>query len=262
MSPVQSTLISKVVGPFQRFFKVEAASGLLLILATAIAMIWANSGLSETYNRCVNWELTVQVGEVFKLSKPLILWINDGLMAIFFFVVGLEIKREIVVGELSSFRQAALPLFAAIGGMVLPALLFLILHGHQPGIEGWGIPMATDIAFSLGILSLLGRRVPLALKVFLAAFAIVDDLGAVIVIASFYSESIGWNYLLIALGLFILLAVSVRVGMRSGILFLIVGGFVWYYVLKSGLHPTVAGVMLALSFRSVEALSSASLTVS
>lgn len=245
MSPMQSTLISKVVGPFQRFFKIEAASGLLLILATAIAMIWANSGLSGTYNQCVNWELTVQVGEVFKLSKPLILWINDGLMAIFFFVVGLEIKREIVVGELSSFRQAALPLFAAIGGMLLPALLFLILHGHQPGIEGWGIPMATDIAFSLGILSLLGRRVPLALKVFLAAFAIVDDLGAVIVIAAFYSESIGWNYLLIALGLFILLAVSVRLGMRSGILFLVVGGFVWYYVLKSGLHPTVAGVMLA-----------------
>lgn len=245
MSAKQSNIITKIAGPFQRFFKVEAASGILLIVATVFAMIWANSGFSDSYNKIINWELTVQVGQVFYLSKPLILWINDGLMAIFFFVVGLEIKREILVGELSTFRQAALPVFAAIGGMLIPAVLFVVLHGSNPGVEGWGIPMATDIAFSLGILSLLGKRVPLALKVFLAAFAIVDDLGAVIVIAAFYSESIGWNYILIALSLFIMLAVSLRVGMRSGTVFLIVGGFIWYYVLKSGLHPTVAGVMLA-----------------
>ncbi len=246
MSAKQSLIASKVVGPFQRFFQVEAASGILLMVAAVIAMIWANSALSDVYQRIIDWELTIQVGQVFKLSKPLILWVNDGLMAIFFFVVGLEIKREILVGELSTFRQAALPIFAAIGGMLAPALIFIMLQGNNPGSEGWGIPMATDIAFSLGILSLLGKRVPLALKVFLAAFAIVDDLGAVVVIAAFYSESIGWNYLLMALGVFILLAIFLRVGMRSGTVFLVLGGFVWYYVLKSGLHPTVAGVMLAL----------------
>jgi len=245
MSAKQSPILIRVVGPFQRFFKVEAASGILLIIATIIAMVWANSSLSDVYQRIVNWELTVQVGQVFMLSKPLILWVNDGLMAIFFFVVGLEIKREILVGELSTFRQAALPIFAAIGGMLVPALVFVLLQGNKPGVEGWGIPMATDIAFSLGILSLLGKRVPLALKVFLAAFAIADDLGAVLVIAAFYSESIGWNYLLIALILFISLAIAIRVGMRSGTVFLVIGGFIWYYVLKSGLHPTVAGVLLA-----------------
>jgi NhaA family Na+:H+ antiporter len=241
----QSVLFSRVVGPFQRFSRIEAASGILLIIATAVAMFWANSGFSDAYHRIVNWELTVQVGQVFKLSKPLILWINDGLMAIFFFVVGLEIKREILIGELSTFRQASLPIFAAIGGMLVPALIFVTLQGDHPGKEGWGIPMATDIAFSLGILSLLGKRVPLSLKVFLAAFAIVDDLGAVVVIAAFYSESIGWNYLLTALVLFILLAASLRAGMRSGTVFVVVGAFIWYYVLKSGLHPTIAGVMLA-----------------
>ncbi len=241
----QSILFSRVVSPFQRFFKIEAASGILLIIATVVAMIWANSGLSETYDKIVHWEITVQVGQVFYLSKPLILWVNDGLMAIFFFVVGLEIKREILIGELSTPRKAALPIFAAIGGMLVPALFFVIFQGKNPGAEGWGIPMATDIAFSLGILSLLGKRVPLSLKVFLAAFAIVDDLGAVLVIAAFYSESIGWDYLMIAGGLFVLLAFSLRVGMRSGEVFMVVGGFVWYYVLKSGLHPTVAGVMLA-----------------
>ncbi len=216
-----------------------------MLLASAIAIFWANSGLSGSYHGIFNWKLTVQVGQVFMLSKPIILWINDGLMAVFFFVVGLEIKREIVVGELSTFRQAALPILAALGGMLMPALIFAVLQDDQPGREGWGIPMATDIAFSLGILSLLGKRVPLGLKVFLAAFAIVDDLGAVVVIAAFYSVSIGWNYLMIAGLLFVLLGLSVRLGMRSGVVFLVVGGFVWYFVLKSGLHPTVAGVMLA-----------------
>ncbi len=245
MSAKQTTVITNLLGPFQRFFKIEAASGILLLICTAIAMIMANSSFSEVYTRWVNWELSVQVGNVFNLSKPLILWINDGLMAIFFFVVGLEIKREILVGELASFRQASLPILAAIGGMVIPASLFYALHGNNPGAEGWGIPMATDIAFSLGILSLLGKRVPLALKVFLAAFAIVDDMGAVIVIAAFYSESIGWENLMIAGALFIMLAIAIRSGMRNGEVFLIVGGFIWYFVLKSGLHPTIAGVALA-----------------
>lgn len=245
MSARQTTAINALLGPFQRFFKAEAASGILLLVCTAIAMIMANSSASDVYARTVNWEFSVQVGNVFKLSKPLILWINDGLMAVFFFVVGLEIKREILVGELSTFRQAALPIIAAIGGMVIPATVFVILHGDHPGSEGWGIPMATDIAFSLGILSLLGKRVPLALKVFLAAFAIVDDMGAVGVIAAFYSESVGWDNLLIAAVLFLLLAIAVRVGMRNGEVFLVVAGFIWYFVLKSGLHPTIAGVALA-----------------
>lgn len=245
MAVRQPALISRVVGPFQRFSRIEAASGILLLLASAVAIFWANSSWSDSYHGILNWELTVQVGQVFKLSKPIILWINDGFMAIFFFVVGLELKREIIVGELTSARQAALPILAALGGMLLPAIIFIVLQDGQPGREGWGIPMATDIAFSLGILSLLGKRVPLAFKVFLAAFAIVDDLGAVVVIAAFYSASIGWDYLLIAAVLFILLGISVRIGMRSGIVFLVVGGFVWYFVLKSGLHPTVAGVMLA-----------------
>jgi NhaA family Na+:H+ antiporter len=245
MPTKQKFILSKVVGPFQRFFGIQAASGILLIIATMLAMTWANSGWSGAYDSIVNWELTVQIGEFFKLSKPLILWINDGLMAVFFFVVGLEIKREILVGELSTFRQAALPIFAAIGGMLVPALIFVGFHWNRPSVGGWGIPMATDIAFSLGILSLLGKRVPLSLKVFLAAFAIVDDLGAVMVIAAFYSESIGWEYLLIAAVIFLLLALYLRMGMRSGTVFLVAGGFVWYYVLKSGLHPTVAGVMLA-----------------
>ncbi|MCK4853107.1 MAG: Na+/H+ antiporter NhaA [Bacteroidales bacterium] len=245
MSAKQSRPIPTLIGSFQRFFKVEAAGGILLLVCTAIAMIMANSGASDFYNRTVNWELSVQVGNVFKLSKPLILWINDGLMAVFFFVVGLEIKREILVGELSSFRQAVLPIMAAVGGMVIPATMFAVLHGDNPGSEGWGIPMATDIAFSLGILSLLGKRVPLSLKVFLAAFAIVDDMGAVVVIAAFYSESVGWDNLLIAMVLFIMLYLSIRSGMRNPGVFLVVSIFIWYYVLKSGLHPTIAGVALA-----------------
>jgi NhaA family Na+:H+ antiporter len=244
MSTRQNTL-SNLLGPFQRFFKVEAASGILLLICTAIAMVMANSGAGDFYNRTVNWDLSVQVGNVFKLSKPLILWVNDGLMAIFFFVVGLEIKREILVGELASFRQAALPILAALGGMAAPASVFIVLHGNNPGSEGWGIPMATDIAFSLGILSLLGKRVPLALKVFLAAFAIVDDMGAVLVIAAFYSESVGWDNLLIAGILFIMLALAIRFGMRNDEVFLVAAGFIWYFVLKSGLHPTIAGVALA-----------------
>ena len=245
MSTKQSSALTTIVGPFQRFMKVEAAGGILLLVCTAIAMIMANSGLSDFYNRTVNWELSVQVGNVFKLSKPLILWINDGLMAIFFFVVGLEIKREILVGELSSFRKATLPIMAAVGGMVIPATMFAVLQGDNPGSEGWGVPMATDIAFSLGILSLLGKRVPLSLKVFLAAFAIADDLGAVVVIAAFYSESIGWDNILIAGVLFVMLFLSIRSGMRNPTVFLVVSIFIWYYVLKSGLHPTIAGVALA-----------------
>ena len=180
--------------PFRKFLAIESSGGIILIFATIAALIIANSGLGSAYETF--WKIDFMVGtESFNLTKPIILWINDGLMAIFFFMVGLEIKRELLAGELSSPKQAALPIIAAIGGMIVPATLFLILNSGSAGTQGWGIPMATDIAFSLGILSLLGKRVPIALKVFLVAFAIVDDIGAVIVIAMFYSAEIHWGLL-------------------------------------------------------------------
>lgn len=245
MAKRSSDIVDVIVAPFQRFIKIESSSGVLLIIATLIALFWANSPLSYLYYDIFNFKLTIQFGDFFELHKPLILWINDGLMAIFFFVVGLEIKREVLLGELSSLKKASLPVFAAIGGMLVPALLFVILHAGRPGVEGWGIPMATDIAFSLGVLALLGKRVPLALKIFLTAFAIVDDIGAVLVVALVYSSQIYINMLLIGIGLFVVLYILILAGLRSPIVFIVAGGIIWYFFLKSGLHPTIAGVMLA-----------------
>ena len=246
MNLKQKNVLKPIIEPFQRFSRIEASSGILLIAATIVALVWANSRWSDHYFELFNDELTIQIGSLFKLSKPLILWINDGLMGIFFFVVGLEIKREVMLGELSSFKQASLPIFAAIGGMLMPALLFTVMHGSQPGHEGWGVPMATDIAFSLGILSLLGKRVPVSLKIFLTAFAIADDLGAVLVIAFFYSSQIYWNMILIAMGIYIVLWLLMYFGVRNWFVFFIFGTAVWYYFLKSGIHPSFAGVMLAM----------------
>ena len=242
----QSKVLKPIIQPFQRFFKIEASSGILLIIATVVALIWANSRWSDHYFNLFNGDLTIQIGSLFKLSKPLILWINDGLMGIFFFVVGLEIKREVMIGELSSLKQASLPIFAAVGGMLIPAAIFILLQGNQPGHEGWGVPMATDIAFSLGILSLLGKRVPVSLKIFLTAFAIADDLGAVLVIAFFYSSQIYWTMILIAMGIFAFLWILMYVGLRNWFVFFILGSAVWYFFLKSGIHPSFAGVLLAL----------------
>lgn len=242
----QTKVLKTIIQPFQRFFSIEASSGILLITATIVAMIWANSRWSDHYFNLINGDLTIQVGSLFKLSKPLILWVNDGLMGIFFFVVGLEIKREVMIGELSSLKQASLPIFAAVGGMLIPAVLFIMLHGNQPGHEGWGVPMATDIAFSLGILSLLGKRVPVSLKIFLTAFAIADDLGAVLVIAFFYSSQIYWNMILIAMGIYVFLWILMYLGLRNWFVFFLLGSAVWYYFLKSGIHPSFAGVLLAL----------------
>lgn len=239
-------VISTILSPFDRFVQMESSSGILLILCTIVAMIWANSDYAESYHAL--WQLPFALGpEALHLTKPLILWINDGLMAVFFFVVGLEIKREIVAGELSSFKQAALPIGAALGGMILPAGIFLLLNQGRPGSEGWGIPMATDIAFSLGVLALLGSRIPLTIKVFLTAFAIVDDLGAVIVIAFFYSTGVQLQLLGLAavvLGLMFLLN---RMNVRAMAAYLIPGTIVWYLFLKSGVHPTVAGVLGAFA---------------
>ena len=242
----QNKALRPIIEPFQRFFNIEASSGILLITAAVVAMIWANSRWSDLYFDLISKELTIQAGSLFKLSKPLILWINDGLMGIFFFVVGLEIKREVMLGELSSVKQAALPILAAVGGMLLPASFFILMHRNLPGHEGWGVPMATDIAFSLGILSLLGKRVPVSLKIFLTAFAIADDLGAVLVIALFYSSQIYWNMILIALGLYLVLWLLMFLGMRNWFVFFLFGTAVWYYFLKSGIHPSFAGVLLAL----------------
>ena len=239
----------RVRQPFKRFLQIESAGGILLILATILALIVANSGWSSTYESL--WKEDFTLGsEHFNLTKPIILWINDGLMAIFFFLVGLEIKRELLVGELSSPKKAALPIIAAIGGMLVPAALFILFVGKGLGKEGWGIPMATDIAFSLGILSLLGKRVPLALKVFLVAFAIVDDIGAIIVIAVFYSAEIHWSLLFIALGLLVVLFILNKARIRYIPFYMVIGWIIWFLFLKSGIHPTIAGVLIAFSIPS------------
>lgn len=235
-----------IISPIHRFFKIEAAGGIVLMIFTLIALIWANSSYGYYYQDLWENKLTIGIGS-FKISKSILHWVNDGLMAIFFFVVGLEIKRELLAGELSSPKKAALPIAAAIGGMVVPAGMYIVLNTNPATEGGWGIPMATDIAFSLGILSLLGKRVPLALKIFLVAFAIVDDLGAVLIIALFYSETIYWNYLFVAFGLLLILVIFNRVDIRKTAPYLMVGIVIWYLFLKSGIHPTIAGVLIAFT---------------
>jgi NhaA family Na+:H+ antiporter len=243
----QSQEIAKrVLSPFERFLKRQSSSGILLLIAAITAMLWSNSPYADVYFNFWNEELTFGVGS-FKQSEPLRLWVNDGLMALFFFVVGLEIKREVLAGELSTIKDMVLPLSAAIGGMVVPALIFVLVEGNTEMAKGWGIPMATDIAFSLGVLSLLGSRVPIGLKVFLTALAIVDDIGAILIIALFYSNDIQWVYLEAASGLFVLLLIFNYFDLRIVPLYILIGFFVWFCFLKSGVHPTVAGVLVALT---------------
>ena len=241
-SPASSLLLR----PFQTFFKLEAAGGILLLVCAAAALILANSPLAEGYFDL--WQTIVTVGAGrFVIAKPLLLWINDGLMAIFFFVVGLEIKREVLVGELSLPKKAALPLAAALGGMVAPALVYLAFNAGTDTVAGWGIPMATDIAFALGVLALLGTRAPLALKIFLTALAIVDDLGAVLVVAFFYTAELSWVSLgLGGLLLVVLIAVN-RAGVRRTWVYVVLGLALWVAFLKSGVHATIAGVLLAMT---------------
>ena len=235
-----------ILSPFQKFVNIESSSGILLLLATILALIWANSSFSESYQAIWQYKMGFTT-ESFELNKPLILWINDGLMAIFFFLIGLEIKREFLIGELNSTKKLAFPLFGALGGMIIPVVLFILINQNPETFKGWGIPMATDIAFSLAILKVLGNRVPLSLKVFLTAFAIVDDLGAVLVIAIFYSGSIKIGLLGIA---FLLLAflyfLSYR-GYYSKFLMIFLGIIIWTLFLKSGIHPTLAGILLAFA---------------
>ncbi|MEO8354986.1 MAG: Na+/H+ antiporter NhaA [Chloroflexota bacterium] len=247
--PVSPTPAEKLLAPLQDFLHKEASSGILLLIFTVVALLWANSAWSDSYNSIWNRKLTIGYGD-FLLSKALLLWINDGLMAIFFFVVGLEIKREVLIGELASFRKAILPVAAAIGGMVFPALIYTAFNYGGGGSRGWGIPMATDIAFALGVLALLGKRVPVSLKIFLTAVAVVDDLGAVLMIAIFYTAEIIWINLGIAAVILVALVIANRLGVRNPIVYSILGVGLWLAFLWSGVHATVAGVLLAMTIPS------------
>jgi len=228
------------------FFALECAGGVVLMLAAAIAIVFSNSSLSSVYAAFLDTPVVVQVGALL-LDKPLLLWINDGLMAIFFFLVGLELKREIVEGRLSSMRLAGLPVIAAIGGMIVPAFIYIGFNHANPGaLRGWAIPAATDIAFAVGVLALLGARVPVALKVFLLALAIIDDLGAIVIIALFYTSSLSPAVLLVAaVGTALLWYLNHR-GVVRVAAYVVVGIAVWVCVLKSGVHATLAGVVVAL----------------
>jgi NhaA family Na+:H+ antiporter len=229
---------------FQFYFKRVAGGSFPLFATTVLALIWANTSY-ETYQHFWHTELGVDVGS-FSLDKSLAHWIDDALMVLFFFIVGLEIKREILVGELASFKRALLPVAAAIGGMILPALIYMGLNWGLPTFRGWGIPMATDIAFSIAVLAALGKRVPFGVKIFLSAFAIADDLGAVLVIAIFYTAQIQWTYLLAAGGCMVILFILNRMWVREPMAYALVGVGLWICILGSGVHATVAGVILAM----------------
>ncbi len=237
---------TSILNPVQKFIKAESFSGILLFFVTIMALILSNSPVRSSFDSLWQYEIGIK-SENFSLVKPLILWINDGLMAIFFFLIGLEIKREILLGELNSVKKASLPLFAAFGGMLIPIAVFILLNNNSQAANGWGIPMATDIAFTLAILKLLGNRVPLSLKIFLTAFAIIDDIGAVTVIALFYSGSIEWNLLLIAIIMLLVLYVLSYLKIHSKFLLLLFGIVIWVLFLKSGIHPTIAGILLAFA---------------
>lgn len=239
-------MTKKLLTPFQKFVQLESLSGILLAIATVIALVWANSSYSSGYDSFFNFQIGFE-SDFFSLKKPLILWINDGFMAIFFFLIGLEIKREVLVGELNSTKKALFPFFGAIGGMSIPVLLFFILNKNPETAAGWGIPMATDIAFSLAILKALGKRVPLALKVFLTAFAIVDDIGAVLVIAVFYSTSLQIDLLIYALVLIGAITIFSLKVYYSKYINIFVGIIAWVLFLKAGIHPTLAGILMAFA---------------
>jgi NhaA family Na+:H+ antiporter len=239
--------IERLLRPFQEFAHQASSGGILLLICSLVALAWANSPFSASYFRLWQTPVEVRFGQWLDLDKPLLLWINDGLMAMFFFLVGMEIKRELLVGELSSWRHALLPIVAALGGMVVPALIFAVLNAGTPEIRGWGVPMATDIAFSLGALALLGTRAPLALKVFLSAFAIIDDLGAVLVIALFYTDDLNITALFYALLAFGGMLLANRLGVRNTLVYFLIGCVMWYFMLKSGVHATIAGVLGAFA---------------
>ena len=240
-------MITYLTSPFKWFFKLEAASGLVLLMGAIVALILSNSVLSDYYFNILNTHILIGT-QTFGLNLSILHWINDVLMAIFFFIVTLEIKREFIQGELSKPKQALLPLIGAIGGMAVPALIYVIINfetGHT--LRGWAIPSATDIAFSIGVLSLLGSRVPISLKVFLMALAIIDDLGAIVIIAFFYSTELQYMYLLLMLASFIALLIFNRLGLKKFTPYFLIGLFLWYFTHESGIHSTISGVLLALT---------------
>ena len=240
-------MIQYISKPFKYFFKLESASGLVLLFAAVIALFISNSSLGDNYFKILESYFTLGT-EQFGLRLSVLHWINDVLMAIFFFLVSLEIKREFVKGELSNPKQAMLPIIGAVGGMVVPAAIYIIINiDDSTRLNGWAIPSATDIAFSLGVLSLLGKRVPVSLKVFLTALAIIDDLGAIIIIAFFYSGNIQTTYLVLMAVAILLLIILNRLNIKSFIPYLIVGIFLWEFTHQSGIHATIAGVLLALT---------------
>ncbi|ACU07987.1 Na+/H+ antiporter NhaA type [Flavobacteriaceae bacterium 3519-10] len=229
---------------FKKFLHSSQSSGILLICCVAVSLLIANSALAEGFQNILNKEIGT---DVFGLNYPVSIWINDGLMVVFFLLVGLEIKREIVEGELSSFKSASLPIVAALGGMIVPALIYIFFNQDSEYAKGWAIPMATDIAFSLAILSMLGKGVPLSLKIFLAALAIVDDLGAIVVIAMFYTDQIHWNYLALSGAMVAFLVVLNFLKFKKHIFYIIPGLFLWYFMHHSGIHATIAGVLMAFT---------------
>ena len=240
-------MIQYITKPFKYFFKLEAASGLVLLFAAILALIISNGNLSEYYFSTLEKYIILGTKE-FGLKLSVLHWINDVLMAIFFFFVSLEIKREFIQGELSNPKQAMLPIIGAVGGMAVPALFYIVInYSDSTTLNGWAIPSATDIAFSLGVLSLLGKRVPISLKVFLTALAIIDDLGAIVIIAFFYSGNIEIKYLILMLLSLIVLIGLNKFRIKSFIPFLIVGIFLWEFTHQSGIHATIAGVLLALT---------------
>ena len=240
-------MIQQITKPFKYFFKLEAASGLVLLFAAILALIISNGQLSDIYFSSLEKYIILGTKE-FGLKLSVLHWINDVLMAIFFFFVSLEIKREFLQGELSNPKQAMLPIIGAVGGMAVPALFYIMInYSDSTTLNGWAIPSATDIAFSLGVLSLLGKRVPISLKVFLTALAIIDDLGAIVIIAFFYSGNIEIKYLILMLVSVILLVGLNKFKVKSFLPFLVVGIFLWDFTHQSGIHATIAGVLLALT---------------
>ena len=238
-------MIVYLTKPFKWFFKLEAASGLMLLIAAIIALIISNSNLSSSYFDILNTHILLGTSKI-GLDLSILHWINDVLMAIFFFVVTLEIKREFIHGELSKPKQALLPIVGAVGGMLVPALIYIFINfGNGYTLNGWAIPSATDIAFSIGVLSLLGSRVPISLKIFLTALAIIDDLGAIIIIAFFYSSDLQYMYLLLMLVSFLFLVILNKIGVRKFSPYFLIGLILWFFTHESGIHSTISGVLLA-----------------
>ena len=234
---------------FARFLSLEVAGAIVLLIATVVALVIANSGLAHWWEELWHTEIGIWI-DSFEFSQSALHWLDDGLMALFFFVIGLEIKREVIVGELSTLRKAALPILAAIGGMLAPALIYAAINHGGAGAQGWGVPMATDIAFALGVLALLGSRVPSSLKIFMAALAIADDIGAVLVIAIFYTAEIYRSWLLVAAALLIVLALLSYLRVESPLPYALLGTAVWFCFLNSGVHATIAGVLVAFTIPS------------